>query len=91
VSRLLGGSARIEEKIRIQVVIWTLKKYKLISRVISDYMKMILSKFIVLLKDHLEQMFIISKEVFLSGNKGEVIVLYLKNIKLNMSNKAREL
>ena len=51
---------------------------------------MILSKFIVLLKDHLEQMFIISKEVFLSGNKGEVIVLYLKNIKLNMSNKARE-
>lgn len=71
-------------------MIWTLKKYKLISRVTSDYMKTILSKFIVLPKDHSEQMFIISKEVFLSGNKGEVIVLYLKNIKLNMSSKRKD-
>ena len=53
-------------------------------------MRMILLKCIVLLRDHLEQMYIILKEVSLSGSKGEVIVLYLKNIKLNMSNKARE-
>jgi hypothetical protein len=53
-------------------------------------MRMIHLKFIVLLKDHLGQMFIISKEVSLSGNKGEVIVLYLKNIKLNMSSNRKD-
>jgi hypothetical protein len=36
-------------------------------------------------------MYIILIEVFLSGNKGEVIVLYLKNIKLDMNNKKDKL
>ena len=53
-------------------------------------MRMILLKSIVLLRDHLEQMYIILKEVSLSGSKGEVIVLYLKNIELNMSNNKKD-
>ncbi len=49
-------------------------------------MRMILLRFIVLLKARLEQMFIILKEVSWSGNRGGVTVLCLRNIKSPMSN-----